>query len=170
MQRFGIHRLYRVGMAFGALALIIGLGVVAAFRAPAAHALLDACNVDGLSSFYDNYDTEGRIGITQTIQCSSSNARITGQACIWVFLPFDNAWHKTGVCWLKMEPNGTWHNQTLGGFTPCYKDDATWKYQGRASWNVSFPDGNHLHYDKYTTIRSIPCSSGLLIPPPGDGR
>lgn len=165
---FGLFRKLRFLWVLGAVALVVGLGALAALRAQPAHATLDSCTTAGLSDFLNDFPTTGKIGFQQQIQCSNSNASITGTACIWAYIPLYDDWYKQGgTC----DSRVSLKLQTLYKMTPCYTDNlATWKYQARASWVVHFPDGNYYGYNQWTTIRPIGCQVQGGVVGPGGGH
>lgn len=162
MQRFGIHKFYRGSVALGALALIVGLGVIAGFRATPAHALLDDCTTQ--TDIFNDYPTQGRIGLQAQIQCSSSGVQISGRACIWETPATYDNWQETYACDPINGGNKITNGrlQTLQIFVDCYQSLGSYRYQARASWVVHFPDGNYYGFNDTSTIRTVPCTSPAL--------
>jgi hypothetical protein len=116
----------------------------------------DSCTTE--SDFFNDYSSNGTIGIQMHIKCSSSGALIKGTiACIQEWVPLWSDWGNLS-CW-----GGQGYGVlVIGGFIRCYPSQPTGTtriYRGEASFDVTFPDGYHTTFSPVTAERGIQCEA-----------
>lgn len=140
MQRFGIHVLYRTGIALGALAVVLAVAGAAVIRSsPARAAYAGVINCTPIVDFYNDYPPS--IGVYGQMTCTpKSGTNISGTVCIQKFIPLGNDWTNVYCVPGNTQPNGLW----TGGFhVACYADHlATWYYRGWAKWTAQNGDSS----------------------------